>query len=39
MRLSWKFVVPLLVWLAFVLVPHPAGISGNGWNIWASLRA
>ncbi len=29
---SWKFAAPLLVWLAFVLIPHPVGLSADGWH-------
>jgi L-tartrate/succinate antiporter len=32
MRSSWRFVAPLVVWLAILLIPHPAGISRNGWH-------
>ncbi len=32
MRSSWRFVAPLVVWLAILLIPHPAGISRNAWH-------
>jgi L-tartrate/succinate antiporter len=32
MRESWRSVAPLIVWLAIVLIPHPAGLSHNGWR-------
>ena len=32
MRSSWRFATPLVVWLAIVLIPHPAGLSSNAWN-------
>jgi L-tartrate/succinate antiporter len=32
MKSSWRFLIPLIVWAAIVLVPHPAGISHNGWD-------
>jgi L-tartrate/succinate antiporter len=28
----WNFTAPLAVWLAIVLIPHPAGLSSNGWR-------
>jgi L-tartrate/succinate antiporter len=32
MKSAWRLAVPLLVWLAIVLSPHPSGLSGNAWN-------
>jgi L-tartrate/succinate antiporter len=32
MKPSWRYVAPLFMWLAIVLIPHPAGLSQNGWN-------
>jgi L-tartrate/succinate antiporter len=29
---SWKFAAPLLVWLAVVVIPHPAGLTSVGWR-------
>jgi L-tartrate/succinate antiporter len=31
-RLSWKFAAPILVWLALLLIPHPAGLSSIAWR-------
>ncbi len=35
MRSSWRFLAPLLVWLAITLIPHPAGLTRDGWNYLA----
>jgi L-tartrate/succinate antiporter len=32
LRSSWRFVVPLLVWVVFFLIPHPAGLSAGAWH-------
>src|SRR5580693_966074 len=32
MKSSWRFLVPLIAWAVIVLIPHPAGISHNGWD-------
>jgi L-tartrate/succinate antiporter len=32
MRLTWRSVAPLLVWLAIVVMPRPAGLSRHGWS-------
>jgi L-tartrate/succinate antiporter len=31
-RSAWKFAAPLVVWLAMILTPHPAGLSASGWR-------
>jgi anion transporter len=32
MSSTWRFAAPVLVWLAIVLIPHPAGLSCNAWE-------
>jgi citrate:succinate antiporter/L-tartrate/succinate antiporter len=35
----WRSVLPLLVWLTLVLIPHPAGLSANAWHYHALFVA
>jgi citrate:succinate antiporter/L-tartrate/succinate antiporter len=36
---SWKFAVPVLVWLVFLLAPRPTGLSANAWRYFALFSA
>ncbi len=31
-RSSWRFVAPLLAWLAILAIPHPPGLSSGAWH-------
>ena len=39
MKITWKTVVPLLIWLALYLVPVPAGLNANQWHYFAIFAA
>src|SRR6185295_19443661 len=38
-KITWKTVAPLLVWLARYLVPVPAGLNANQWHYFAIFAA
>lgn len=39
MKLNWRVIVPLLVWLVLVLVPVPAGLRQHSWWYFAMFAA
>ena len=39
MKISWKTVAPLGVWLALYLIPVPAGLNANQWHYFAVFAA
>ena len=39
MKISWKKIAPLGVWLALYLVPVPAGLNANQWHYFAAFAA
>ena len=39
MKITWKTVVPLLIWLALYLTPVPAGLNANQWHYFAIFAA
>ena len=39
MKITWKTVAPLLIWLALYLVPVPAGLNANQWHYFAIFAA
>lgn len=39
MKITWKTVEPLLIWLALYLVPVPAGLNANQWHYFAIFAA
>ena len=39
MKISWKTVLPLIVWLVVVLIPTPAGLQPNAWAFFAVFAA
>ena len=39
MKITWKTVAPLLIWLALYLVPVPAGLNANQWHYFALFAA
>jgi citrate:succinate antiporter/L-tartrate/succinate antiporter len=38
-KITWKTVVPLLIWLALYLTPVPAGLNANQWHYFAIFAA
>ena len=38
-KITWKTVAPLLIWLAIYLVPVPAGLNANQWHYFAIFAA
>jgi anion transporter len=38
-RVNWKTIAPLLVWLAIVLLPAPTGLNRNQWHYFAVFAA
>ncbi len=38
-KVSWRKIVPLLVWLAIYLIPEPAGLKPNQWHYFAIFAA
>ncbi|WP_426524214.1 DASS family sodium-coupled anion symporter [Bradyrhizobium sp. McL0615] len=39
MKITWKTVAPLLIWLVLYLVPVPAGLNANQWHYFAIFAA
>jgi len=39
MKINWKSVAPLGVWLAIYLIPVPAGLNANQWHYFAVFAA
>ncbi|KRR17713.1 citrate:succinate antiporter [Bradyrhizobium lablabi] len=39
MKITWKTVAPLLIWLALYLMPVPAGLNANQWHYFALFAA
>ncbi|MCX7840588.1 MAG: anion permease [Anaerolineae bacterium] len=39
MKLNWRVVVPLLVWLVLVLIPVPEGLQQHSWWYFATFAA
>src|ERR1700740_3067864 len=39
MKLGWKQIAPLVVWLAIYLSPIPAGLNDNQWHYFAIFAA
>ena len=39
MKITWKTVAPLGIWLAIYLVPVPAGLNANQWHYFAVFAA
>jgi anion transporter len=39
MKLTWKVVVPLVIWAAIYLLPVPAGLNANQWHYFAVFAA
>lgn len=39
MKLSWRSVAPLVVWLVLYLIPVPAGLKANQWHYFAIFGA
>ena len=39
MKITWKTVAPLAIWLALYLVPVPAGLNANQWHYFAIFAA
>ena len=39
MKITWKTIAPLGVWLALYLVPVPAGLNANQWHYFALFAA
>jgi citrate:succinate antiporter/L-tartrate/succinate antiporter len=38
-KITWKTIAPLLIWLALYLVPVPAGLNANQWHYFAIFAA
>ena len=38
-KITWKTVAPLLIWLVLYLVPVPAGLNANQWHYFAIFAA
>src|SRR5436190_15807034 len=38
-KITWKTVAPLAIWLALYLVPVPAGLNANQWHYFAIFAA
>ena len=39
MKITWKTIVPLAVWLLLYLIPVPAGLNANQWHYFALFAA
>ena len=39
MKVTWKTIAPLLIWLALYLAPVPAGLNANQWHYFAIFAA
>ena len=39
MKVTWKTIAPLGIWLAIYLVPVPAGLNANQWHYFAVFAA
>ncbi|NOJ40537.1 DASS family sodium-coupled anion symporter [Bradyrhizobium australiense] len=39
MKITWKTITPLLIWLVLYLVPVPAGLNANQWHYFAIFAA
>ena len=39
MKITWKTIAPLAIWLALYLVPVPAGLNANQWHYFAIFAA
>lgn len=39
MKIKWKVIAPLVVWLVLYLVPIPAGLNANQWHYFAIFAA
>jgi anion transporter len=39
MKIKWKTIAPLLVWLVIYLLPIPAGLNANQWHYFAVFAA
>ena len=39
MKITWKTLAPLVIWLAIYLVPVPAGLNANQWHYFAIFAA
>jgi len=39
MKINWKRIAPVLVWLAIFLLPAPAGLNRNQWHYFAIFAA
>jgi len=39
MKINWKTVAPLVVWLVIYLIPTPAGLNANQWHYFAVFAA
>src|SRR5580765_4683066 len=39
MKLNWKTIAPLVVWLVIYLLPIPAGLNANQWHYFAVFAA
>jgi citrate:succinate antiporter/L-tartrate/succinate antiporter len=38
-KITWKTIAPLVIWLAIYLVPVPAGLNANQWHYFAIFAA
>jgi citrate:succinate antiporter/L-tartrate/succinate antiporter len=39
MKLNWKTVAPLVIWLVIYVIPTPAGLNANQWHYFAVFAA
>jgi len=39
LRITWKTIAPLGIWLALYLIPVPAGLNANQWHYFAIFAA
>ena len=39
MKITWKIIAPLAIWLALYLIPVPAGLNANQWHYFALFAA
>ncbi len=39
MKIRWKTIAPLVVWLILFLLPAPAGLNANQWHYFAIFAA
>ena len=39
MKVTWKTIAPLAIWLAIYLVPVPAGLNADQWHYFAIFAA